>query len=345
MKRLVKEATNRKAKKIYNVEDLIRWYIYELEDNYPVVTKNMKSYKAELAKLGNNATLKLNMKILFHCAFSTDNEKLKELLSKRNIGYVSAMIMKSKNAKYIYDFVNLLVDIKDSSEEFENLEIDFAKYSQAIAETGDLKFNRYWIESFSEFEENYNLLFNSNDAESALFLAQNFDLSKEDFKTCENVVLQAKNGKLSRAFVELDGANKTKHRKIVIDSKDAMANSEFLLNKKCTVKQASEHKAAIYTSSDDNKLKAIVRAFVEKPEMFSQNEINDLVKNIIKLKNAKLARALLLSASISANNKTKLEQLVLNSKDVSAVRSLIDPNTEPDLKQKSRERVKELSSI
>ena len=74
MKKLVKAAASRKVKRTYKVEDLIKWYIEELEENYPETTAKMKSYRAEVAKHGNEASAKLNMRILSHCAYKTENE-------------------------------------------------------------------------------------------------------------------------------------------------------------------------------------------------------------------------------------------------------------------------------
>ena len=108
---------------------------------------------------------------------------------------------------------------------------------------------------YDEYSANYEMLLNSNDAESAWFLASRLDLSKADFKYCEDIVLRAKNAELSYNFYDIKGANKAKHRKIIIDSKNSLINSHFLTDQKCTVKQVAEHKAAIYTSTDENKLK------------------------------------------------------------------------------------------
>ena len=343
MGKLVSKTAIRKNKSSYSVDQMIGWYISDLDEYAPNITDDMKKYRTEIAKQGNEASTKLSLAIMKHCAFVSKNEKAREMLTSRYVGLAAANIVKTKNAKSIYDLVNFLVDLKHDDERFVNMEIDFEKYSKAIAETKDLKYNRYWIESFEEYDANFELLLNSNDAESSLFLANMFSLSKEDFKKCEDVVLKAKNAELSQAFYEIDGSNKAKHRKNIIDSKNSLVNSSFLIDKKCTTKQINEHKAAIYTSSDSNKLKALVCALSANSSLFSETEINEIVKNVVKTRNTKLARNLLLNDSLSVNLKAKLEKLILNSKDKSAIHTLTNVRFNEEIRQKAKEREKELS--
>lgn len=344
MGKLVTSTLNRnKAKKQYSLQQYINWYIRDLEEFYPEVTKDMKDYKSEIQKMGEEASSKLSISIMRHCAFQTENLKLKEMLTGRYVGVASAKIIKNKNAKSIWDLVNFLVDLKNDDERFANMNIDYKKYSEAMADTKDLKYNRYWIESYDEYQANYEFLINSNDAESACFLANNLVLSKEDFKHCEEIVLSAKNAELSHAFFEIDGANKAKHRKVIIDSKNSLVNSHFLIDQKCTVKQVSEHKAAIYTSTDENKLKALVFAITEKPEIFSETEINDVVKTLVRTRNTQLARILSTSNNLESNQLAKLEKLILNSKDKSAIHTLTNVRYSEQTRKLAKEREKELS--
>ena len=50
MGKLVKQAVIRKNKTVYSVDQLIGWYIGDLEEYYPVVTDDMKKYREEKAK-------------------------------------------------------------------------------------------------------------------------------------------------------------------------------------------------------------------------------------------------------------------------------------------------------
>ena len=269
---------------------------------------------------------------------------MRNILTSRYVGAASANILKTNNAKSIWDLVNFLMDLQHDDERFADMSIDLDKYSKAMAATGDLKYNRYWVESFEEYDANFELLLNSNDAESALFLANTLNLSKEDFKKCEEVVLKEKNAEFSHAFFEIEGSNKAKHRKVVIDSKNSTLNSSFLVDQKCTVKQVAEHKAALYTSNDENKLKAIVSAITSKPEFFSETEINDVVKTLVKTRNTKLAKLMLISDNISVNIKAKLEKLILNSKDKSAIHTLTNVRFSDQTRQLAKEREKELAA-
>lgn len=344
MGKLVKKAVTRKSKTVYSVEQLIKWYISDLEEYAPVVTNDMKKYRADIAKQGVEASTKLSLEIMKHCAFVTKNDNVRNILTSRYVGAASANILKTNNAKSIWDLVNFLVDLQHDDERFADMSIDLDKYSKAMAATGDLKYNRYWVESFEEYDANFELLLNSNDAESALFLANTLNLSKEDFKKCEEVVLKEKNAEFSHAFFEIEGSNKAKHRKVVIDSKNSTLNSSFLVDQKCTVKQVAEHKAALYTSNDENKLKAIVSAITSKPEFFSETEINDVVKTLVKTRNTKLAKLMLISDSISVNIKAKLEKLILNSKDKSAIHTLTNVRFSDQTRQLAKEREKELTA-
>lgn len=344
MKNLVKKAAVKKVKREYSVGQLIEWYISDLDEYYPTVTDDMKKYRADIAKHGEAASAQLSLAIMKHCAYKTENAKLKDMLTNRYIGAAAATIVKNKHAKSIWDLVQFLIDLKEYDEKYANINIDLKKYSQAMAATGNLEYNRYWVESFDEYAANYELLMNSNDAKSALFLAKFLQLSKEDFKRCENVVLAAKNAKLSGEFADLEGANSTKHRKIVIDSKDAMENCHYLLNRRCTVKQVTEHKAAIYNSTDPNKLKASVLALTQKPEFFSQNESADIIKTVIKTRNTQLAKILLISDELSVNDKAKLESMILKSKDLSSIRTLKNVRFDDNTRKQASEREKELAT-
>ena len=344
MGKLVKKAATRKNKAVYSVDQLIELYIGDLEEYYPETSEDMKKYRAEIAKQGDEALAKLSLTIMHYCAFRTQNEKVRNMLTNRYVGAAAANILKNKNAKSIYDLVNFLVDLKNDDERFANMVIDYKKYSQAIAATGDLKYNRFWIDSFEEYDANFEVLINSNDAESAFFLANTLELSKEDFKKCEETVLNAKNPLISQYFYELDGANKAKHRKVVISSKNSKVNSRFLSSQKCTVKQAAEHKAALYTSNDENKLKSIVSAITSKPELFSETEINDVVKTLVKTRNTKLAKLMLISDNISVNVKARLEKLILNSKDKNAIHTLTNVRFSDQTRKLAKEREKELSA-
>ena len=332
-----------KTKKQYTAQQLIKWYISDLEEYYPNITNNMKDYRNQISNMGAEASAELSLAIMKYCAFRTDNKKLRDMLTSRYVGAVSATILRNGNAKSIFDLVNFLQDLKADDERFANMNIDYKKYSQAMAETKDLKYNRFWVELFDEYAANYDVLINSNDPESAWFLASRLDLSKADFKYCEDLVLRAKNAELSYNFYDIKGANKAKHRKIVIDSKDSIINGHFLMGEKCTIKQVNQHKAAIYSSKDANKLKALVLAIMEKPELFSETEINDVIKILIRKHNTEYARLLTACDGLSTNQLAKLEKLILNSKDKSAIHTLTNVRFSAQTRKNAKEREKELS--
>ena len=301
------------VKKAIKLDSLIRWYLTDLEE-YSSVTKRMKEYKEEILSHGEDAYAEFNIKLIDFCVFGTDNEKLNNMITNRYLSVATNNMLKIKNARYLIDYVSLLDAIKKHDKvKFANFNIDYNKFSKAVAETGDLPRNCDWIDMFgkyNEYDANYELLLNSNDPDSALYLANSLDLSTEDFKKCEGVVLAAKNPFLSTSFAQIDGANKAKHRKVVINSKDSENNGAYLISERCTKKQIEEHKQAIYTSKDKNKLKTLVHVILRKPEIFTENEINDIVKMIVKYQKIDLAKVILTSESLTFANKTKLENLI-----------------------------------
>jgi len=339
MGKLVSKATTRKQDASENIDKLIKFYLSDLDEYYngsmesiePKHKASLDSCFNDLEKYGQIAVAKLYVKKIEHGVFKTQNKKLKASINPQYVGKISDSVINAKDAKLILDYVDLLQALKREDKIFSNVASDLKELSVAMAETRDLQYNRYWIESYDEYQANYEFLLNSGDAESALFLANTLNLSKDDFKQCEDIVLKAKNAEFSRDFADIEGANIAKHRKVVIDSKDSMENSYYLTDRRCTVKQASEHKAAIYTSSDEKKLKALVEAFVNKPEYFSQNEINDIVKNVTKSKNVKLVRLLLVSDKISVSDKAKLEQILIKNKE----KSVAQPVGKKDDKKKA----------
>ena len=78
--------------------------------------------------------------------------------------------------------------------------------------------------------------------------------------------------------------------------------------------------------------------------LFSETEINDIVKNVIKTRNTKLARSLLLNDSLSVNQKAKLEKLILNSKDKSAIHTLTNVRFTDETRKQAKERENELNA-
>jgi len=323
MGKLVSKATTRKQDASENIDKLIKFYLSDLDEYYngsmesiePKHKASLDSCFNDLEKYGQIAVAKLYVKKIEHGVFKTQNKKLKASINPQYVGKISDSVINAKDAKLILDYVDLLQALKREDKIFSNVASDLKELSVAMAETRDLQYNRYWIESYDEYQANYEFLLNSGDAESALFLANTLNLSKDDFKQCEDIVLKAKNAEFSRDFADIEGANIAKHRKIVIDSKDAMINSFYLRNKRCTVKQIAAHKAAMLNSTSADKLKAITLAVCEKPELFSQTEINSLVKSVAKSKNPKLIKSLLTSNSISVNDKAKLEQVIMASKE------------------------------
>lgn len=334
--------TKARNKNLPSVDDLIKWYLSDLEEYYPESSKHMKDYKSDLAKHGSEATAQLTLEIIRYCANKTQNDSLKEMITPRYIGAAAATFIRNKNAKAIYDLVFVLQDLKETNAKFADINIDYKKYSQAIAESGNLEYNRLWIESFDEYAANYNALMNSNDAESAWFLANFLKLSKEDFEHCEKVVLNAKNADISCRFTDIEGSNITKHRKVVIDSKNAMVNSFFLVEKNCSTRQVAQHKAAMYTSNDEDKLKAIVLAISAKPSLFSENEINDIIKTIVKNRKPKLAKMMLICDGLTSNQQSRLQKVILNSKDKNAVHLLTNVRFSKETRELAKEREKEL---
>lgn len=293
MESIISKRVKNKAEKQFSDEILINWYVSELENHYPKITKQMQETKDELAKRGANTVNKLNLAIIYNCAYKTENPKLYDMLTPRYLGVIGSNISKSLDAESLYKFVDFVTCLKAGDDRFKNMNIDYKKYSKAMAETKNLEYNRFWMETYTENLDNYEFLLNSNDAESACFLARSFRLPVEDFKKCQDVVLKSNDAELCSDFAENKGANLIKLRRAIVDSKNSKVNGHFLTDTKCTTKQVEAHKNAIFTSQDKNKLKSLVLVLTDKPEVFSVLEKESIIKSVLKSKNKNLLTVLL----------------------------------------------------
>lgn len=311
MKKLINKTIQKKENK-YPVEKLISWYIDDLEEFYPHISKKMEKDRAEIKNYGEYASNKLTLAIMQHCAYKTENVALRNMLTPRYVGTASVNVLKSQNAELIFKFVDFITGLKAENKLFSNMNIDYKKYSKAIAETENIQYNRYWMETYDEYLANYEFLLNSGDAESACFLAKSFKLSTEDFKKCQDTVLKSNNAELCTDFAENKGANLVKLRRTIIASGNPQFNLYWVTDKQCTESQANKHLNAIYNSTDNKgKLRALVLALIEKPELLLPTQKEEIVKNVIKSKNEKLAELLLsVGNDISRENIIKLKKLV-----------------------------------